>query len=174
MKRSEIEERASQILRDHKLLDVPVDPLNLAKALGIRVMNAVFSEETKSGAIVKRGDQFSIYLNANDSPARKRFTIAHEIGHKLLHMSSNNDSEFIDTQDNFRTVDVLDEPIWTDARKREWEANAFASALLMNGELVKKHWQEFKDPAGLAWAFQVSVPAMTVRLTQLGLLEDIP
>jgi Zn-dependent peptidase ImmA (M78 family) len=174
MKRSDIEERASQILRDHKLLDVPVDPLNVAKALGIKVMNAVFSEEGKSGAIVKRGGQFSIFVNANDAPARKRFTIAHEIGHQLLHMSPDADSEFIDTQDNFRTVDISDETDWTEERRKEWEANAFASALLMNGELVKTKWQEFKDPSVLAYAFQVSVPAMTVRLTQLGLLEDLP
>ncbi len=136
MKRGDIEDRASQILRDHNLLNVPVDPLNVANALGIKVMNAVFSEETKSGAVVKRGGQYSIFVNANDSPARKRFTIAHEIGHRLLHMASGPDSEFVDTPDNFRTADVVDEPGWTDERKKEWEANAFASALLMNSELV--------------------------------------
>lgn len=174
MNRRDIEERASQILRDHKLLDVPVDPLNVAKALGVKVMNAVFSDQKKSGAVVKREGEFSIFVNTNDSPARKRFTIAHEIGHKLLHMSLDADSEFVDTEDNFRTVDAPDEPTWTDERRKEWEANVFASALLMNSELVKTKWQEYKDPASLAWAFQVSVPAMTVKLTQLGLLTELP
>lgn len=174
MKRSEIEERATQILRDHGLLDVPVDPLKVAKALGVRVMNAVFSEPEKSGAIVKHGNEFSIFVNANEPPARKRFTIAHEIGHKLLHMTSAVDSEFVDTQDNFRTVDIPDDSGWSEERRKEWEANAFASALLMNAESVKAKWQELKDTSVLAWAFQVSVPAMTVRLAQLGLLEELP
>jgi hypothetical protein len=54
MKRDNIENEATQILRDHQLLNIPVDPLKLAKALNIKVMNAVFSEEDKSGVIVKR------------------------------------------------------------------------------------------------------------------------
>lgn len=174
MKRIEIEKRATQLLRDHGLLNVPVDPLQVAKALGIKVMNAVFSDTEKSGAIVKRGEKFSIFVNANETPGRKRFTIAHEIGHKLLHMSSAADSEFVDTEDSFRTTEPLDDSGWTAERMKEWEANAFASALLMNSELLKSKWDECKDTALLAWAFQVSVPAMMVRLSQLGLLEDLP
>ena len=84
MKRNEIESRATQILHDHNLLNIPVDPLRVAKALGIKVMNAVFSEQDKSGVIVKRENKFSILLNTNEPPSRKRFTIAHEIGHSLL------------------------------------------------------------------------------------------
>lgn len=174
MKRSDIEDRASQILRDHGLLQVPVDPLRVANALGIKVMNAVFSEEDKSGAIVKRGNNFSIYLSSTESPGRKRFTIAHEIGHKLLHMGTGGDAEFVDTEDNFRTKDAPDEGGWTEMRRREWEANVFASALLMNKELVLEKWRENSDPAMLAFTFQVSLTAMMVRLTQLGLIEEIP
>jgi len=170
MKRSEIEERATQILRDHHLLTIPVDPLAIAKALNVPVMSAVFSEPDKSGAIVKRGPEFSIFVNANEAPARKRFTIAHEIGHKLLHMDSSGDVEFIDTEDNFRTTGLPDDN-WTLERRREWEANAFAAALLMNEKLVRDEWQSSKDPANLAWKFQVSPPAMLYRLTQLGLTE---
>jgi Zn-dependent peptidase ImmA (M78 family) len=171
MKRSEIEDRATQILRDHGLLMAPVDPLKVAKALDIKVMNAVFSETDKSGAIVKRGQNFAIYVNANEPPARKRFTIAHEIGHKLLHMTLNADAEFVDNDDNFRTNETIDVSSWTEERVREWEANTFASALLMNRELVLAKWQETNDINYLAWVFQVSQPAMSIRLTQLGLLK---
>ncbi|HEV2331146.1 MAG TPA: ImmA/IrrE family metallo-endopeptidase [Verrucomicrobiae bacterium] len=173
MTRAQIEERAAQVLRDHKLLSVPVDPLQVAKALGIKVMNAVFAESGKSGAIVKRGEKFSIFVNANDSPGRKRFTIAHEIGHKLLHMSTGEDSEFVDTEDNFRSAEPSDDPGWTRERTKEWEANAFASALLMNRELVMKIWTGIRDPALVAWKFQVTEPAMAVRLTQLGLINEL-
>lgn len=173
MKRSEIEERATQILRDHGLLDAPVDPLKVAKALNVKVMGAVFSETDKSGAIVKRGGEFSIFVNANEPPARKRFTIAHEIGHQLLHMTLDSDSQFIDTEDNFRANEMPDETNWSDERQKEWEANTFAAALLMNKELILMKWKESTDPAFLAWSFQVSPTAMTIRLTQLGLLNPL-
>lgn len=166
MKRTEIEERATKILRDHGLLRAPVDPLKIARALDVKVLNAVFSEANKSGAIVKRGENFQIYLNTNDTPARKRFTIAHEIGHRLLHMSLTNDSEFIDTEDNFRSSSIAEDAHWNDERQKEWEANAFAAALLMNGTLVQQEWNERKDPDFLAWKFQVSPMAMTIRLSR--------
>lgn len=172
MKREEIEKKATEILKDHGLLSAPVDPLKLAKILGIKVMNAVFSEEDKSGAVIKRGDNFSIYLNANDHPSRKRFTIAHELGHRLLHM--NDESEFIDTTDNFRTVEFNKNKQWDKKRKQEWEANIFAAALLMNELLVREAWQEEKDPESLAWLFQVSISAMVIRLTQLNLVDQLP
>jgi Zn-dependent peptidase ImmA (M78 family) len=174
MNRKDIETRATEILRDHGLLDIPVDPLRVAKSLGIKVMNAVFSEENKSGAIVKRGDIFSIYVNANDSPARKRFTIAHEIGHKLLHMDSGTSIEFVDTEDNFRTTDAADQITWTNERQKEWEANAFASALLMSEALVRAEWEQTPDPEIMTAKFQVSLTAMVVRLNQLRLLEGFP
>ncbi|MCK9392170.1 MAG: ImmA/IrrE family metallo-endopeptidase [Syntrophales bacterium] len=174
MKRNEIEKRATQILRDHDLFNVPVDPLKVAKALDIKVMNAVFSEPNKSGAVVRRGQEYSIFLNTNEPPNRKRFTIAHEIGHQLLHMSPNEDTEFVDTEDNFRAAEVIDVATWDPDRRREWEANVFAGALLMNEALLREKWKIYKDPSYLSWMFQVSEAAMYVRLTQLGLLEELP
>lgn len=174
MKRTEIEQRATQILRDHNLLGIPVDPLKVARALGIKVMNAVFSDPSKSGVVTKRGNTFSIFLNTNEPPDRKRFTIAHEIGHGLLHMNIDEESEFVDNDDNFRATEMSDTEAWTDERRREWEANAFAAALLINEELLRQKWQDNKDPNILAWMFQVSPTAMIVRLTQIGLIDALP
>lgn len=173
MNRRDIESRATEILRDHGLLQVPVDPLRVANALGIKVMSAVFSEAGKSGAVAKRGDNFSIYVNANEPPARKRFTIAHEIGHKLLHMQGDADFEYVDTLDNFRTSEAPIDDGWTAERRAEWEANTFAAALLMNEALLREKWQTDKDPNLLAWMFQVSPTAMLVRLAQLGLGQEV-
>ena len=172
MKRRDIDKCATDILRDHGLLQIPVDPLKVAKVLGIRVMNAVFSEPRKSGAVTKRADKFTIYVDTNDSPSRKRFTIAHEIGHRLLHMCDAQDGEFSDTQDNFRTAEEPYDDTWGLERTREWEANTFAAALLMNEDMLRDKWRTCKDPTHLAWMFQVSVTAMVVRLTQLGFLQE--
>lgn len=174
MSRADIEKRATEILRDHSLLNLPVDPLRVAKALDIKVMNAVFSEPEQSGAVAKRAGHFSIFVNANEPPARKRFTIAHEIGHRLLHMGGASDAEFVDTQDNFRSAETPFDEAWTVERRREWEANIFAAALLMNEELVRDRWKNHQDSNLLSWMFQVSPTAMLIRLTQLGLLKETP
>jgi Zn-dependent peptidase ImmA (M78 family) len=172
MRRDEIESRAAQTLKDHGLLQIPVDPIRIAHALNIPVLSAVFAEPDKSGAVVSRDGRFSIFVSANDPPARKRFTIAHEIGHRLLHMAAETESDFVDTPDNYRSTGLPEEQEWTPERRREWEANTFASALLMPASIVREQWELCKDTAILAWKFQVSITAMAVRLGQLGLLQE--
>ena len=172
MTRKEIEKRALQILKDHKMLEIPVDPLKVAKCLNIRVMNAKFSEPDKSGAVTKRGGSISIYLNYDDISARKRFTIAHEIGHYILHINAaDDDIEIVDTEDNFRSVNYEFQE-WDQSKRMEWEANVFAAAILMNEELVRREWEKEKDLKLLAWKFQVSESAMAIRLSNLGITDD--
>src|SRR5688500_13883642 len=122
------EARARGILEAHGLLDMIVDPIRLANSLGVKVFIAKFGEEDVHGLLAVRGGAAAIYVNADDSPVRKRFTVAHEIGHLVLHFT-NGDVEFIDNADSFRTEFDPDEA-WTESRQREWEANVFASALL--------------------------------------------
>jgi len=168
--RKAIEEQASKLLAQTGAdLGAPVDPVAVANELGLKVYNATFADEGIHGLIAKRPSNTSIYVNVNDRPVRKRFTVAHELGHFVLHLAAG-EGEFIDTQDNFRTVQDPDMP-WDDARRAEWEANVFASALLMPREAVLRAWAEISDPEGMAAFFQVSQQAMTFRLDSLGLLE---
>ncbi len=170
MKRRDIERSARDILRDHGLLQLPVDPLKVAHALNIKVMNAKFSEAGKSGVVTKKGNNLSIYLDYDDSPARKRFTIAHEIAHLILHMLEG-DSEILDTEDNFRSLIDTDEG-WSAQKQMEREANVFAAALLMDEELVRREWENTKDISLLSWKFQVSQSAMAIRLSNLNLTDE--
>jgi Zn-dependent peptidase ImmA (M78 family) len=99
--KKEINEFARKTLLEHGMYSIPVDPVKLANSYGIKVSNALFSDSTLSGMIAQRGDNTTLLVNDNDSPTRKRFTIAHELGHKLLHL--HNDAEFIDSEiDLFR------------------------------------------------------------------------
>jgi len=167
MKRSEIEERAREILRDHGMLEMPVDPVKLANDLGVKVFNAKFGQEGVSGLLAVRGQSPAIYVTADEHPVRKRFTVAHEIGHFVLHLVGR-DGDFVDTSDNFRAL-VDPEADWTPERRMEWEANVFAAALLMDEELVRRKWQEIGELEGLSRWFQVSRPAMAFRLESLGI-----
>ncbi|MFI5396698.1 MAG: ImmA/IrrE family metallo-endopeptidase [Candidatus Binatia bacterium] len=160
-----IEERAREVLRDHGMLDMAVDPIGLAHGLEVKVFNAKFGDETVHGLLAKREGRATIYVNTDDSPVRKRFTIAHELGHLILHLIER-EGQIIDNADNFRTTFDPD-AAWNDARRREWEANVFASELLMNGDLVHRKWREIRDAEGMARWFQVSRQAMDLRLDGL-------
>lgn len=167
MTKREIEAKAAQVLRDHGLLDMTVDPVRVANAAGLRVYNAKFGNDDVHGVVSMRGGKAKVYVNADDHPVRKRFTIAHELGHFFLHLAGG-EGEFIDDADNFR-IPVEPDAAWTKERREEWEANVFAAALLMDEALVRKVWPEIRDVEGMARWFQVSQQAMAIRLGDLGL-----
>lgn len=111
---------------------------------------------------------------ARRSSGRRRFTIAHEIGHLLLHVPTS-PRVFYDGPANIREIDEdpSDEEL-PELRQREKEANVFARELLMPEPLVNEqaHATGFNLPA-LANRFEVSVPAMRLRLRLLKLLPPM-
>ena len=81
-----------------------------------------------------------IWVNAEEGgqwPLRRRFTIAHEIGHHILHRTGQ--QALFCRKANVRE----DTPAKTKAPLpvSEQEANAFAAALLMPAELVRQHYE---------------------------------
>lgn len=105
------------------------------------------------------------------SPGRRRFTIAHEIGHFRMHLPVG--GVFLDRPQDVVEVSSAGEstPEESDHRRREREANEFARALLMPEPLVVEHAEASGfNLAALAERFEVSVPAMRLRLRVLGLL----
>ena len=99
-----------------------------------------------------------IGINRNDSPTRRRFTLAHEFKHILDH-------PFIDTI-------YPDEHGQPASKQAELMCDFFAACLLMPRPWVKRLWaQGMQDAAVLAATFNVSPAAMNVRLQQLGLAE---
>lgn len=108
------------------------------------------------------------------SPGRRRFTIAHEIGHLLLHVPVAHEV-FYDRPADIREID--EDPSdgeLPELRRREREANVFARELLMPEPLVTEqaHATGFNLSA-LANRFEVSVPAMRLRLRLLKLLPPM-
>lgn len=111
---------------------------------------------------------------ARRSPGRRRFTIAHEIGHLILHVPVSREV-FYDRPGDIRELDEdPDGEELPELRRREREANVFARELLMPEPLVNEqaHAAGFNLPA-LASRFEVSVPAMRLRLRLLKLLPPM-
>ena len=119
-----------------------------------------------SGLIVRDGAAVTIGVNAKQSPARRRFTIAHEFGHFLLHagLSSHVDHNY---RVNFRS----DESSLA-VEVEKIEANFFAACLLMPKQfLIAVDAIEALDSdravGRLATAFKVSRHAMSLRLANV-------
>lgn len=160
-----LEGLAQEKLDDHGVVEIPVDPLVIAAIEGIEVFETDFAETDVSGLIKKNGEDVSIYVNSYDVPVRKRFTIAHELGHLFLHLQ-NEDGNFIDNKISlFRSSEIRN----TSDALREVEANHFAAALLMPKSFVSQEWKKTRSVASIAKLFNVSAGAMENRLKYLGL-----
>ena len=113
---------------------------------------------TSEAALVPLGDGHAIELYGTRGERRRRFTVAHEIGHFVLH------PERVRSERGGVTN-------WG-SRDLEREADTFAAELLMPEHLVRQLvLEEGADPGRLADRFDVSVQAMTIRLARLGLSE---
>ena len=170
--RGDIEQRARDVLRKHGLETIPVNPVELALREGFRVNNAKFAEDNLSGMIAKRGDNLMILVRDEDTPNRKRFTIAHELAHHFLHLTE--DGEFVDGEaDLFREDTDTDSKDMPAERRAEIQANIFAAALLMPEDKVKTMWEVMRSITKLALCFGVSVEAMGYRLDKLGISTNV-
>ncbi|MBK6722955.1 MAG: ImmA/IrrE family metallo-endopeptidase [Acidobacteria bacterium] len=122
--------------------DLPIDVRGVAKKLGLTVKDAVLDDDVSGLLVSKQGDDTThIFVNGNDRPVRKRFTIAHEIGHFVLGHEFEASGVHVD-----RGMHVIPRRAkLSKAEPKEVEANQFAAALLMPSDLV----HEAVDALGL-------------------------
>jgi uncharacterized protein DUF955 len=136
----------------------PVDVDGMARALGLRVIEADLGSNIsgmiKCDPIMGGISQFSVVINSFDSYLRKRFTLAHEIAHFLLHRDK--------LSNEFKEDRMFRGPL---SEQLEEEANRLTADILMPRRLIRDLLEQgISTPEGLAAKLQVSVPAMEVRL----------
>ena len=150
----------------------PIDVIRVALALGVQVKDADLGDDV-SGLLLTKGEAKVIFVNSDHSERRKRFTIGHELGHLYLaHQFEAGDHVHVD-----RGISISQRGARasTGEDPKEVEANQFAACLLMPSQLVReeaerRHRLDEDDVVAMADEFNVSVQAMTIRLTALGLL----
>ena len=122
-----IENVALDFLKTHFVDSLPIDPLELAKKEGLKIVYKDLDEENFDGMLQEiNGDRILTINNKIANSARARFIAAHEIGHaKLKHQTINYYS-------NQRS-------------KNEIEANLFARALLMPRPYFEKAQASYNE-----------------------------
>ncbi len=150
----------------------PVDINELIKTLDISIdTRPDFKKIKVLGSISIKDNAPIIWINriANQQETRKRFTLAHELGHYMLHLAP---MKSWDKTDGF-----IDEKIGFN-RDQEWdykemEANRFAAQILMPVDYVQLEYGKRKGSdkivEELANFFNVSKIAMKYRLESLEL-----
>ena len=161
--------KATDLLQEATIVAPPVPVEKLAKLKGAVVRYEPFQGQM-SGLLYKSKapDQAVIGVNALDPGFRQRFTIAHELGHLLLH----EDTELQVDQHAF--LAFRDPKSSSTNDPKEVEANQFAATLLMPEELLRQGVLDLEGDqdlensiSKLAQQFGVSEQAMTIRLTSL-------
>ena len=123
--------------------------------------------------------KWAIVVNSAHPPVRQRFTIAHELGHALLHHYS------APHADGRLGVFFRDADSSKGSVRHEIEANQFAAELLMPEELIRMLFSRLqfdladaaddekalKAVARLAKLFKVSIQALTFRIAKLSALN---
>ncbi len=141
---------------------VPVD--SIPASLGIDFKKA-FLANTLSGMLERLESGFIITVNALDPATRQRFTLAHELGHYMLHRHLIGVGEGVDDDRAYRSTDVGKYHNTRIGPREETEANRFAANLLMPRDLIDHHRKQLGDNvADMADLFAVSRRSMAIRL----------
>lgn len=184
------------------LIDLEINPFDIAKELEISYLFTELPTNEQLGYLdVKTG---TIYLKSlGNNYHRDRFTIAHEIGHYLLHLPLFRQYEYTSIGENNSTINLNATIIKGEQKWIEHHANYFAACLLMPKTLVEMlyfilHYlyiqQRYGDKYGplyynpeqeetkesyqnvvvrMAKILNVSNQAMCYRLKKLGLLISL-
>ncbi len=171
IRRKEIKSLVEKMLHSSGIDQPPISVEKIAKKLNLEIRVEQLEGDI-SGCIIRQGDRGIVGVNTFHHENRQRFTVAHEIGHFLLHKGNQIlvDRKFL--------VNMRDAEASAAANPEEVEANFFAAELLMPERFLSidikgKHLDIEDDQSlrDLAERYQVSTQALTYRLANLGYLQ---
>lgn len=165
------EQCAWNLLARCNVKKAPIPIEEIVRAVGLSIIEYNLGEDI-SGVLIINESMGTIGINPKDNYTRQRFSIAHELGHYLLHKKDNElfvDKDFIvkyrHTNRNYSVSE----------KRQEQEANAFAAALLMPAKFIEDEMEneelselsETELIEVLANKFKVSAVAMSYRFANL-------
>lgn len=136
---AEARTRARHLLEKHGVREAPVDVERIARVEGLAI------ERRELGDLDGQLVGSRIEVNAGHSLVRQRFTIAHELGHFVMHREHGPHEH------------------------SERDADVFAAALLIPPDMLRKEFSADPDADVLRRRFQVSRDAIWIALKELRL-----
>lgn len=156
--------KAQAVLKQTQQLRPPIDLGRVAESLNIHIQETALDDTLSGLAFLKDGRRF-VVVNEAHAETRKRFTIAHEIGHHVLHTAMLEGGVHVD-----KRVLRRDQASATGYNLVEIEANNFAAELLMPTQWIEELAGEDFDLGddvavqSLADTFRVSSSALYFRV----------
>lgn len=152
-----IEPHELNVIRSHQTC-FPVKVGSIAKELNVKVLSSTMGPGI-SGSITIEGGHYTIRANRHDVKERQRFTVAHELGHYLLHRSMIGDG-------------IVDDVLYRSSLSNslEAEANRLAAEIIMPWTLMEKSIKRYSDLGDVAMMefiakeAEVSLTAIKIRL----------
>ena len=173
IRKRKIQALVESLLDENGITAAPVPVAQIAEAKGARIFFDVL-EGDMSGFLYRKSTQAVIGVNTHHVEARQNFTIAHELGHLMLH-----DQDQLHVDRDFR-VRLRNDVSSKGTDEAEKEANFFAASLLMpkaflERDLADTEYVDLLDDKflrELGRKYGVSTQALVNRLKNLGYLQE--
>jgi Zn-dependent peptidase ImmA (M78 family) len=153
---------ARNVIAKYLISGPPVNVHDIAAKEGLSIQLMSSWPSKVSGLLLR--DEKLIGLNAHHSHSRRRFSLAHELGHWFMrHDFPWHDQDV--TIDNPPAMDADGKP------PEEGEADEFAGELLAPLAFLKAAMNQNENPGALAAVFDMSEEALWVRILRHRLLK---
>jgi Zn-dependent peptidase ImmA (M78 family) len=154
-----VRKMAQKVLKESKITAPPVDLLTILQAHGIQYEEVDDFPDTVDAMIIERGRETYAAVNGRQHLHRRRFSLAHELGHFFLHRGDYGSEAIVTIDDPPSEKDLV--PTKDPA---ESEADMFAGELLVPLAMLKPHAR--KGVTELSRIFLVSEQVISVAISK--------
>ena len=156
MNQIEIENKSKKLLYkyfkdNNKSVTLPIPTIDILEYLGYDIdfrSDGIYTNKDILGGVIPNEKKVELNESLTSNEGRLNFTIAHEIGHIILHVNNSNNELFFRKDNNCKEDDKIDD------KKRkaiEQEADKFAAYLLMPTDSIKSSFFKlYKKPVNLS------------------------
>lgn len=155
-----VKQKVEQVLLENFITNPPIDVYEIAKNEGLEIEIKDFGDKFNNISGYIKPEIRTIFVNSRDPENRRKFTIAHELGHWILHKDKlESEPEKYAILYRIPLGRPQDDPI-------EQEANWFAANLLVPEEMLAVR-RGGKTEEQLAIEFHVSRDVIGYRISDL-------